>query len=100
MAKKQLSEKSDCVVIKEFFQKMTNCLESTPDENKCQMILDGIYQVSETLTDPIPTSNFELYWFEFKEKIKPYADQSDFNFYTTMIEGRLNKILAPARAEL
>lgn len=79
---------------------MTTCLEHIPDENKCQIMLDGISQVSDRLTSPVPASNFEIYWFDFKEKIKPYANQSDLNFYSTIIENRLNKILAPARAEL
>ena len=103
MKKKAMVNKngrSECFIIKEFFQKMTACLENIPDENKCQIMLEGICQVAEKLSNPIPASNFEIYWLDFKAKIKNYADEGDLHFYSEAIEENLKKILAPARAEL
>lgn len=93
-------EKSSKQAINEFFEFVTTCTDHSPDEDKCHQLLDGLLSITKLIKNSIVADNFEGRWIEAKGKIKPYADPATFRFHELEIEKNLNKILAPARAEL
>lgn len=86
--------------VNDFFSIFKKCIESEPSENTCQLILEGALQIARAIEDPVLADNFEAKWKEVKKKIKVYADATTFRLHEIEIEKVLQKILAPARAEL
>jgi hypothetical protein len=88
------------VIINDFFEFVNKCTESSPDEDKCHQLLDGLLKVAKLITDPIIADNFEAKWEESRKKMKKYADPATLRFYELEINKVLKKILDPARMEL
>lgn len=94
---KSIHEKNE--IIKDFFDTIASYIKSQRSEDECHRLLIGISQICQQIDEPVVASNFELYWQETKNKMRPYCDPANFRFYELEIEMYLQKILAPARLE-
>jgi hypothetical protein len=86
--------------LNKFFAMVHNCTKNNPDEDRCQLLLDGALKIAQAIKNPTLADNFESKWNEAKNNIKAYADPFIFRRYELDISLVLKKILAPARMEL
>lgn len=87
--------------LEKFFKDtVETCLDSSPDEDRCHLLLDGLLKMAKQITDVILAAYFEEEWKNVKKKINKYADPHTFTRYETDIAMTMKKILAPARMEL
>ena len=88
------------LAIQDCFAAIANYLKSKRSEDECHRLLISLNDLAQAIDEPVLASNFELYWQETKNKMRPYCDPANFRFYELEIEMRLKKILAPARLEI
>lgn len=83
------------LAIQDCFATIANYLKSKRSKDKCHSLLIGLSKLAQAINEPVLASNFELYWQETKNNMRPYCDPANFRFYELEIEMKLKKSWHP-----